>query len=82
LTVTILVGAKPCFLSGLILSFFGGIGIAPSLDEEVRNLAFIVHGTPEGLALPLEDDHHLARPVNVMVWTPPHGFSMSHTGAC
>ncbi len=33
--------------------------MAPALGEEVQNLAFIVHGAPEPIALPLDDDHHL-----------------------
>ena len=33
-------------------------GIAPSLDEEVQNLAFVVDGAPEPVALPPDDDHH------------------------
>ncbi len=28
------------------------------MDEEVQNLAFIVDGAPEPIALPPDDDHH------------------------
>ncbi len=36
-----------------------GFGVAPSLNEEIQNLAFIVHSAPEPIVLPLDDDHHL-----------------------
>ena len=34
-------------------------GVSPSPDEENQNLAFIVDGAPEPIALAPDDDHHL-----------------------
>ncbi len=34
-------------------------GHTPSLNAEIQNLAFVVDGAPEPVALPPDDDHHL-----------------------
>ncbi len=45
----------------LLHQLFGGFRISLPLNEEVQNFAFIVHGAPEPIALPLDDDHHLIK---------------------
>jgi hypothetical protein len=42
----------------LLHQLFSGFRIAPALDEEVQNLAFIVDRAPKPIAFPADDDHH------------------------
>jgi hypothetical protein len=38
---------------------FGGLLVAPALDENIENEAVLVDGTPEPMLLPGESDDHL-----------------------
>jgi hypothetical protein len=44
LSVTSALGAKPCFLSSLRISFHG---CPPSLRQEIENFAFVIDRAPE-----------------------------------
>jgi hypothetical protein len=46
-------------LSSFYYQLLSGFGVASALEEDVQNLAFIVDGAPEPIALLLDDDHHL-----------------------
>ncbi len=58
-----LVGTHPAWCEALLLEQLlhqpsCGFRVASFLNEEIQNLAFIVDGSPEPVALPPDDDHH------------------------
>jgi hypothetical protein len=46
-------------LSSFYYQLLSGFGVASALEEDVQNLAFIIDGAPQPIALPLDDHHHL-----------------------
>jgi hypothetical protein len=50
---------KALFFEQLPHEIAGNLGIALPLDEEVQELAYIVHGAPEPIAFPPDHDDHL-----------------------
>ncbi len=51
-------GREALLLEQLLHQLLGGFGISLALDEDVQNLAFMVDGAPQPIALASDDDHH------------------------
>src|SRR3984893_8804627 len=52
-------GARPLLLEELAEKACGGFLVAPALDENIKNEAVLVDGTPEPMLLPGEADDNL-----------------------
>ena len=52
-------GPRPIFLEELAEQAFGGLLVAPALDQDIKNEALLVHGTPEPMPLPGDPDDDL-----------------------
>ena len=59
MSVTITIGAKPWPFSSLRISFTAARLSAPALDQNVEDLAFVIHRAPKVHLLTVDPDDHL-----------------------
>jgi hypothetical protein len=58
LSVVTLVGAKPCLRSNLRISLTARGSASTTLDQDLKDLAFVVDGTPQIHVLACDPDDH------------------------